>query len=57
MIPEIVKMAQLVDEVIDWWEEHEYNTTGDYGEINVFDDTPQFVRTAKEIKSMLKEVT
>jgi len=38
----------LAEMVLDWWNEHQYDTdrTGEY---NVYDETPEFVKKAKEI--------
>ena len=41
---------ELVDLVLEWWEEHQYDTTGEYGDYNVFDDAPLFVKKAQEIR-------
>lgn len=43
---DIVELANLVKE---WWKQHEYDTTGDYGEYNVYNYEPKFVTKAKEI--------
>ena len=34
---------RLVGEIIKWWNEHQYDTTGDYGEWNLYDEPPPFV--------------
>lgn len=34
----------LVESVMAWWEEHQYDTTGDF---NVFDGDPEFVTLAR----------
>jgi len=39
----------VLKEVLKWWEdEAQYLTTGDYGEHNVFDDDPEWVKMAKK---------
>jgi hypothetical protein len=43
--PEDVK--KLVAYILDWWDEHQYDTTGEYGEYNVYDNEPSFVVKAK----------
>ncbi len=39
----------LANAVKAWWEEHKYDTTGEYGDRNVFDVEPDFVRVAKTV--------
>jgi hypothetical protein len=41
-------LDELVKKILEWWEEHEYDTCGDYGEYNVFDKEPEFVVLAKK---------
>lgn len=43
-------VEKLVVYILEWWKEHEYDTTGDYGEHNVFDSEPSFVTKAKSMK-------
>lgn len=43
------KARELAQSIKDWWEAHKYDTTGDYGEWNVYDEEPDFVSKAKEI--------
>lgn len=40
--------AELKEAILKWWEEHEYDTQGDFGEYNVYDEEPYFVRLAKK---------
>ena len=42
--PELLKTACLV---MDWWSVHQYDTTGEYGEYNLFDIDPPFVTEAR----------
>lgn len=42
-------MYEALKEVMAWWEVHQYDTTGDYGEYNLYDIEPDFVTTAREI--------
>ena len=45
----------LIKSVLDWWKEHEYDTgTTEDDEYNVYDEEPDFVKKAKELKEMLK---
>lgn len=43
-------LEELVKAILDWWEEHQYDTTGDYGDFNMYNEEPEFVRKAKQIK-------
>jgi hypothetical protein len=40
-------MEELVKSVLLWWKEHECDTTGDYGDYNIYNETPEFVRLAQ----------
>ena len=42
---------ELARSVMSWWEDHKYDTTGDYGEWNVYNAEPEFVKKAKRILS------
>lgn len=46
--PDDVK--KLVSYILDWWKEHEYDTTGDYGEYNVYNSDPSFVTKAQMMR-------
>lgn len=50
------KLIALLDSISTWWEQHEYDTfpTGDGDEDNVYRDTPEFVRLAKELEKLTK---
>lgn len=37
----------LVLSILEWWDLHEFDTTGEYGEYNVYDVDPEFVLIAK----------
>lgn len=39
----------LARQVMEWWQEAQFMTTGDSGEGNVFDAEPEFVRVARAI--------
>lgn len=39
---------ELKASILEWWEEHEYDTQGDFGEFSVYDEEPHFVRLAKK---------
>jgi hypothetical protein len=41
---------KLVDSVLEWWEVHQYDTTGEYGDYNVYDEAPEFVKLAKQLR-------
>jgi hypothetical protein len=34
----------------EWWEKHQYDTTGRYGDYNVYDEEPEFVKLAIQLK-------
>mgnify|MGYP000866683745 CR=1 FL=1 len=36
----------LVLSILDWWDLHEFDVTGEYGEYNVYDVNPPFVNNA-----------
>ena len=40
---------KLAEAVMRWWEDHEYDCTGEYDDVNVYDDAPEMVVIAKEI--------
>lgn len=43
-------MEDCLIAALKWWEdEAEYLTTGDYGEYNVFDETPAWVIEARKL--------
>jgi len=44
-------MNDLATAVLAWWEEHQYDTTGPYGEYCVYPDEPEFVTLAKSISA------
>ena len=39
----------LVLSILEWWNLHEFDTTGEYGEYNVYDIDPEFVLIAKRL--------
>ncbi len=44
--------TRLVDAVLEWWEQHEYDSSGcGMDEFNVYESDPEFVAIAKKIKS------
>jgi len=43
------KINKMVDKILEWWEEHKYDTYND-GTYNVYNDEPEFVTIAKELK-------
>lgn len=52
----------LVDDILNWWEEHQWDCNasdnGDYIEdYNVYDDEPSFVKKAKLIKGLRIKLT
>lgn len=44
------KFTDLIDSILEWWEEHRYDTMslGDGEEDNIYDEEPRFVQLAKE---------
>ena len=44
-------MDELIKSVLDWWEDHQYDTAacGDEDEYNVYDEAPSFVVIAKKL--------
>jgi len=48
-------LKELVDCILEWWEEHQYDCHNTYEEEyeNDFDDEPIFVVKAKELKEIL----
>lgn len=60
MIKAKVKIIELVNSILEWWEEHQYDTTQggeEYAEeYNVYDTEPDFVTLAKRMKKeMIKD--
>lgn len=43
------RLGSLCEVIKEWWEDHKYDTCGDYGDCNVYDDEPKFVTAAKEV--------
>ena len=41
---------ELIESVLKWWNEHQYDVTGDYGDYNVYNDEPEFVKIAMKLK-------
>ena len=39
----------LVLSILEWWDLHEFDTTGEYDEYNVYDIDPEFVLIAKRL--------
>lgn len=51
---EIAKFSILIEEILEWWNEHEFDTySSNDDKFNVFDTTPSFIKTAKELKSII----
>ena len=44
-------MIELVEAVLKWWSDHQYDVNGPYGEYNTYDDTPEFVEIAQKMKA------
>ena len=42
--------------VLDWWEEHRYDTAGEHGEYNVYDEEPEMVVLARAALAKAGEV-
>lgn len=48
------KVSKLIDTVLEWWQEHEYDCHFDgEDERNVYDNDPEFVTLAKQLKNEL----
>ncbi len=44
-------MNELIDSILDWWEEHQYDTRSSESEDwNLYDEEPEFVKIAKRLK-------
>lgn len=41
--------VRLAEAVIDWWNEHKYDVTGDRGTFNLYEDAPPFVELAEQL--------
>ena len=52
LVDKDMAMMKLVYSILNWWNEHEYDTVmyqgGDVG--NVYEDEPNFVKLAKELR-------
>lgn len=44
---EPMSMMDLARQVLAWWDDAQYITTGEHGGRNVFDHEPDFVQTAR----------
>ncbi|KKN62119.1 hypothetical protein LCGC14_0514950 [marine sediment metagenome] len=42
---------ELINAVLDWWEKHQYDCTGEYDEYNVYDEEPEMVKIAKKLNN------
>lgn len=42
-------LKKIVLSILDWWDLHEFDTTGEYGEYNVYDVDPEFVTIAQKL--------
>lgn len=49
-IDNTVLSKQLVDSILQWWNEHEYDVTGEHGDYNLYSEEPSFVVLAKKLK-------
>lgn len=38
-----MKLIEVAKEILTWWENAKYETTGDYGEHNVFDSDDKYL--------------
>lgn len=38
----------IIAAILEWWKDHQYDVTGDYGDRNVYNDDPEFVALAKQ---------
>lgn len=46
------ELSELTTMILSWWENAQYETTGPWGEYNVYDDEPDFVKKAKELDEL-----
>lgn len=45
-------MENLIDMILEWWSEHQYDTyVGNEDEYNVYDEEPDFVKEAIKLKN------
>ena len=43
-------MKELIDSVLNWWEDHQYDTTSNgEDECNIYNETPEFVILAQKL--------
>lgn len=48
--------SELVDAVLEWWKEHEYDVEmHDGDEYNVYDSPPEFVEIAQRLKDEVRK--
>jgi hypothetical protein len=50
--PDLFKTVCLV---MDWWSVHQYDTTGEHDEYNLFDTEPPFVTEARSVLTKIME--
>jgi hypothetical protein len=43
------QLISLAENIKTWWEDHKYDTCGEYGDCNVYNDEPKFVTLAKNV--------
>lgn len=48
------ELKLLVLSILEWWDLHEFDTTGEYGEYNVYDVDPEFVKIAQRLAEKYK---
>ena len=41
------KARELAESALAWWDDHKTDTTGEFGEWNVYSSEPEFVKKAK----------
>jgi hypothetical protein len=48
----MITAQDLCNNILAWWEEHRYDTQadGDGGELKTYDEDPEFVTMAKQMK-------
>lgn len=44
---------KLIESILSWWRDHQFDVTGERGEHNAFDSEPEFVTQAKAMSSEL----
>ena len=49
------RVSELTKAIMEWWKEHQFDTTGEHGDYNVYSDEPDFVSIARELDGQIKD--